>query len=68
MSYINLFSIMLDLKSLKEHVALQNLSIYSTWKNLRKQWKINKLKMIAPTWNDKLELLDGFYSVSDVQK
>ena len=23
---------------------------------------------IAPTWNDKLELLDGFYSVSDVQK
>ena len=59
---------MLDLKSLKEHVALQNLSIYSTWKNLRKQWKINKLKMIAPTWNDKLELLDGFYSVSDVQK
>ena len=68
MNYINLFSIMLDLKSLKEHVALQNLSIYSTWKNLRKQWKINKLKMIAPTWNDKLELLDGFYSVSDVQK
>ena len=56
---------MLDLKSLKEHVALQNLS---TWKNLRKQCKINKLKMVAPTWNDKLELLDGFYSVSDVQE
>ena len=59
---------MLDLKSLKEHVALQNLSIYSTWKNLRKQCKINKLKMVAPTWNDKLELLGGFYSVSDVQE
>ena len=25
------------------------------------------LKMIAPTWNDEFELLDGSYSVPDVQ-
>ena len=25
----------------------------------------NKLKIIAPTWNDEFELSDGFYFVSD---
>ena len=29
----------LDLKSTNKHVPLQNLSIYCTWKNLRKQYK-----------------------------
>ena len=27
----------------------------------------NKLKMIAPTWNDKCQLPGGSYSVSDMQ-
>ena len=27
----------LDLRSLNKHVALQNLYIYCTWKNIRKQ-------------------------------
>ena len=35
----------LDLRSLDKHVALQNLSIYYTWKNIRKQYKNNKLKI-----------------------
>ena len=51
----------LDLRSADKHVALQNLSIYCTWKNIRKQYKNNKLKIIAPTWNDELELPDGSY-------
>ena len=34
----------LDLKSLDKHVALQKLSIYCTWKNIRKHYKNNKLK------------------------
>ena len=38
----------LDLSSNK-HIALQNLSIYYTWKNKRRQYKNNKLKIIAPT-------------------
>ena len=37
------------------------------WKNIRKQYKNNKLKIIAPTWNDEHELLDGLYSESDIQ-
>ena len=41
---------------INKHVALQNLSIYYTWKNIAKQYKNNKLKIIAPTWNDEFEL------------
>ena len=37
------------------------------WKNIREQYKNNKLKKIAPTWNDEFGLLDGSYSVSDIQ-
>ena len=32
-----------------------------------KQYKNNKLKIIAPTWNLEFELSDGSYSVSDIQ-
>ena len=57
----------LDLRSLNKHVALENLYIYYTWKKIRKQYKSNELKIIAPTWNDEFELLDCSYSVSDIQ-
>ena len=57
----------LDLRSLNKHVALQNVSIHYTWKNIRKQYKSNKLKIIAPTWNDEFELPDGSYSFSNIQ-
>ena len=48
----------IDLRSSNKHVALQNLSVYYTWKNIRKQYRNNKLKIIAPTWNDEFELPD----------
>ena len=57
----------LELKSSKKYVALQNVSICYSWKNIRKQYKNNKLKIIAPKWNDEFELPDGSYSVSDIQ-
>ena len=57
----------LDLRSSAKHVALQNLSIYYKRKNVRKQYKSNKLKIIAPTWNDEFEYPDSSYSVSDIQ-
>ena len=57
----------LDLRSSSKHVALQKLSIYYTWKSIRKQYKNNKLKIIAPTWNDELKLPDGSYLVSNIQ-
>ena len=36
-------------------------------KKMRKQYKNNELKIIAPTWNDEFKLLGGSYSVSDIQ-
>ena len=38
-----------------KHVALQNLCVYYTWKNIRQQYKNNRLKIIAPTLNDEFE-------------
>ena len=57
----------LDLRSSNKHVTLQNLSIYYTWNNIRKQYKNNKRKIIAPTQNDGFDFPDGSYSVSDIQ-
>ena len=40
----------LDLRSSNKHVPLQDFpSIYYTWKNIRKQYKNNKIKITAPT-------------------
>ena len=33
----------------------------------RPQYKNSKLKIIAPMWNDEVELSDDSYSVSDIQ-
>ena len=66
MNHTNLlFSKRLDLRSLNKHNALQNVSIYYIWRNIRQQYK-NKLKKVAPTWNDEFELPGGSYSVSDI--
>ena len=46
----------LDLRSSNKHVALQKV-IHYTGKNMRKQFKKNKLKIIAPTLNDELNYL-----------
>ena len=56
-----------DLKRSDRYVALLNLSIYYTWKNIKKLYKNNKLKTSAPTSNEEFELVDGSYSVSDLQ-
>ena len=37
-------------------------------KNIRKQYKNNKIKIIAPTWNNEFELPDSSYSVSKIQE
>ena len=57
----------LDLRIGEKTIALSNLSIYYTWRNTRSSYNNNKFKISAPTWNDKFELYDGLYSVSDIQ-
>ena len=48
-------------------MALGNLNIYYTWKNIKSTYNSNKFKISAPTWNDKFYLPDGSYSISDIQ-
>ena len=57
----------LDLRIGKKFVALSNLSIYYTWKNIKNSYNSNKFKISAPTWSDKFELPDRSYSTSDIQ-
>ena len=57
----------LDLRIGEKTIALSNLSIYYTWKNIKSSYNNNKFKISAPTWNDEFELPDGSYSVSDIQ-
>ena len=57
----------LDLRIGEKTIALSNLSIYYTWKNIKSSYNNNKFKISAPTWNDEFELPDGSYSISDIQ-
>ena len=57
----------LDLRIGEKTIALSNLSIYYTWKNIKSSYNNNKFKISASTWNDKFQLPDGLYSVSDIQ-
>ena len=54
----------LDLKGGERSIALSNLCIYYTWKNIKSSYNNNKFKISAPTWNDNFELPDESYSVS----
>ena len=57
----------LNLKNPNKNMALANLSIYYTWKNIKSEYKNNKFKISAPTWNDTFDLPDGSYSIDDIQ-
>ena len=57
----------LGLRRGENRIALSNLSIYYTWKNIKSSYNNNKFKISAPTWNDKFELPDKSYSISDIQ-
>ena len=57
----------LDLRRGQKTVALSNLSIYYTWKNIKSSYNNTKFKISAPTWNEEFELPDESYSISDIQ-
>ena len=56
----------LDLRRGQKSVALSNLSIYYTWKNIKSSYNNNSFKISAPTWSEKL-IPDGSYLISDIQ-
>ena len=47
-------------------IALSNLSICYTWRNIKSLYNNNKFKISAITWNEEFELPDGLHSVSDI--
>ena len=57
----------LDLKRGQKSVALSNLSIYYTWRNVKNTYNNNSFKISAPTWSEQFKLPDGSYSISDTQ-
>ena len=57
----------INLKISDKYVALPNLSIYYTWKNIKKSYKNNRFKILAPASNKEFELPGGPYSVWDIQ-
>ena len=61
------FTDKLDLERGEKIFGLSSVSIYYTWKNIKSSYYNNKFKMSAPAWNDKFELPDGWYSVSNIQ-
>ena len=57
----------LDLKLDKKVIAISNLSISYTWKNIKSSYNNNKFKISVSTWSEELTLPDGSYSISDIQ-
>ena len=57
------YLILTDYLNLSDKINLNRGDKYVAVSNL----KNNKFKISAPTWNQKFELLDGSYSVSDIQ-
>ena len=57
----------LNLKNANKNIALANLSIYYTWKNVKSDYNNNKFKISAPTWNDTFDVPDDSYSIAALQ-
>ena len=65
--FVYRFTDKLNLKNPNKNIALANLSIYYTWKNIKSEYNNNKYKISAPTWNDEFNVPDGSYSVFNIQ-
>ena len=57
----------LDLRNPNKNMALANLSIYYTWKNVKSTYNNIRFKKSAPTWNGTFDLPDESYNISEIQ-
>ena len=57
----------LDFRNPNKNMALANLSIYYTWKNVKSTYNNNKFTISTPTWNETFDLLDRSYNISEIQ-
>ena len=57
----------LNLRRGEKTIALSDLSIYDTYKNIKISHSNDKFNLSDQTWNHKIELPDGSYTISDIQ-
>ena len=57
----------LNFKTPNKNMALADLGIYYTWKNIKSKYKKNEFKILVPTWSDTFDLPDGSDSISNIQ-
>ena len=57
----------LDLRIGEKIIALSNLSIYYTWKNIKSLCNNNTFKISSPKWNEEFKLPYGSYSLPDIE-
>ena len=57
----------LDLERGDNRVTLSNLSIYYTWKNIKKWYRNNEFKISGIVWDNEFELTGASYPISDIQ-
>ena len=61
------FTDKLNLKNPNKNIALANLSICYTWKNVKSDYNNNKFKISAPTCSDTFDVPGGSYSIAALQ-
>ena len=61
------FTNKINSKDTNKNIALANLNIYYTWKNVKSDYNNNKFKISAPTWNHTFDVPDGSYSIAALQ-
>ena len=61
------FTDKLNLRNRNKSIALVNLSIYYSWKNVKTAKNNNKFKISAPALNGEFDLPDGSCSISNIQ-
>ena len=57
----------LNLKNPNKNIALGNLSIYYTWKNIKSAYNKKTFKISAATWNYTFDLPGDSYFIPDIQ-
>ena len=65
--FVYYFTDKLNLKNPNKNIALANLSVYYTWKNVNSDYNNNKFKISAPTLSDTFDVPDGSYSIAALQ-
>ena len=65
--FVYYFTDKLNLKNPNKNIALANLSIHYTWKNIKSSYNNNKFKISPPTWNETFDIPDGSYSITALQ-